>query len=102
MDTWTHKGITLFNNKEYFDAKSYSNIVVTLYPANSKVVYNYGKLRLKAEDMEGAVANLDKATNLKPERAGVHELFGGALLKVRKKGEAALQWRIIEELRKRK
>ena len=31
-----------------------------------------------------------------------HELFGDALIKAGKEGEAALQWRIAEELRKKK
>lgn len=102
VDAWIRKGITLFNNKEYFDAENCFNIAVTLYPANFKAVYNRGKLRLKTENTEGAIADLDKATSLKPEHAGAHELFGDALLKVGKEGEAALQWRIAEELRKKK
>ena len=101
VDAWIRKGITLFNNKEYFDAENCFNIAVTLYPANFKAVYNRGKLRLKTENTEGAIADLDKATSLKPEHAGAHELFGDALLKVGKEGEAALQWRIAEELRKK-
>ena len=56
---------------------------------NFKAVYNRGKLRLKTENTEGAIADLDKATSLKPEHAGAHELFGDALLKVGKEGEAA-------------
>ena len=34
--------------------------------------------------------------------AGAHELFGDALLKAGKEVEAALQWRIAEELKKKK
>ena len=41
-------------------------------------------------------------TSLKPEHAGAHELFGDALLRVGKEVEAAIQWRIAEELRKKK
>lgn len=102
VDAWIRKGITLFNNKEYFDAENCFNTAVSLHPANFKAVYNRGKLRLKLENMEGAIADLDKATSLKPEHAGAHELFGDALIKTGKEGEAALQWRIAEELRKKK
>ena len=45
-------------------------------------MYNRGKLRLKIDNTEGAIADLDKATSLKPEHAGAHELFGDALLRV--------------------
>ena len=89
-----------------FSASKYSLLLKRAIPlriqANFKAVYNRGKLRLKTENTEGAIADLDKATSLKPEHAGAHELFGDALLKVGKEGEAALQWRIAEELRKKK
>ena len=81
VDAWIRKGITLFNNKEYFDAENCFNTAVSLHPANFKAVYNRGKLRLKLENMEGAIADLDKATSLKPEHAGAHELFGEELRK---------------------
>ena len=102
MDAWVRKGITLFNNKEYFDAENCFNIAVNLHPANFKAVYNRGKLRLKTEDTEGAIADLDIAISLIQDHAGALELFGDALLKVGKEGEAALQWRIAEELKKKK
>lgn len=102
IDAWIRKGITLFNSKEYFDAENCFNTAVSLHPANFKAVYNRGKLRLKTENTEGAIADLDKATSLKPEHAGAHELFGDALLKAGKEVEAALQWRIAEELKKKK
>ena len=65
-------------------------------------LYPRGKLRLQTENIEGALSDLDKATSLKPEHPGAHELFGDALLKVGKETEAAIQWRIAEELRKKK
>ena len=102
IDAWIRKGITLFNSKEYFDAENCFNTAVSLHPANFKAVYNRGKLRLKIDNTEGAIADLDKATSLKPEHAGAHELFGDALLRVGKEVEAAIQWRIAEELRKKK
>ena len=102
IDAWIRKGITLLNSKEYFDAENCFNTAVSLHPANFKAVYNRGKLRLKLENTEGAIADLDKATSLKPEHAGAHELFGDALLKTGKEVEAAIQWRIAEELRKKK
>ena len=58
--------------------------------------YALAKLNLKA-----AIADLDKATTLKPEHAGAHELFGDALMQAGKEVEAALQWRLAEEIRKK-
>lgn len=102
IDVWIRKGITLYNNKNYFDAENCLNTAVNLNPVDFKAVYNRGKLRLKTENIEGAIADMDKATTLKPEHAGAHELFGDALIKAGKETEAALQWRIAEELRKKK
>lgn len=99
-DTWIRKGITLFNNKEWFDAENCFNTAIRISPTNFKAFYNRGKLRLKTEETEGAIADLDKATSLKPEHAKAHELFGDALLKAGKEVEAAIQWRIAEELKK--
>ena len=82
----------------YFDAENCFNTAVNLHPANFKAVYNRGKLRLKTENTEGAIADLDKATSLKPEHAGAHELFGEALLKAGKEVEAALHLSLIHIL----
>lgn len=101
VDAWIRKGITLFNNKEYFDAENCFTQAICLAPAEFKAVYNRGKLRLKTDNIEGAIADLDKATTYKPQHAGAHELFGDALMKAGKEMEAALQWRIAEELRKK-
>lgn len=102
IDAWIRKGITLFNEKEFFDAENCLNRAVSLRPSEFKALYNRGKLRLQTENIEGALSDLDKATSLKPEHLGAHELFGDALLKVGKETEAAIQWRIAEELRKKK
>lgn len=100
IDAWIRKGITLYNSKEYFDADVCFNTAVNLNPVDFKAVYNRGKLRLKNDNIEGAVADFDKATSLKPEHAGAHELFGDALAKAGKEEAAALQWRIAEEIRR--
>ena len=102
IDAWIRKGITLFNEKEFFDAENCLNRAVSLRPSEFKALYNRGKLRLQTENIEGALSDLDKATSLKPEHPGAHELFGDALLKAGKEVEAALQWRIAEELKKKK
>ena len=102
IDAWIRKGNTYYNEKEYFDAERCLNTAVKINGADFKAVYNRGKLRLKTNNIEGAIADLDKATSLKKEHAGAHELFGDALMKAGKEEEAALQCRIAEELRKKK
>ena len=101
-DAWVRKGVTLFNDGKCLEAEECLTRAVKLRPTEFKAVYNRGKIRLKLQKTEAAIADLDKATTLKPEHAGAHELFGDALMQAGKEMEAALQWRIAEELRKRK
>ena len=89
-DAWIRKGITFFNDGRYIEAEECLTRAVKLRPAEFKAVYNRGKLRLKQQETEGAIADLDKATTLKPDHAGAHELFGDALMQAGKEVEAAL------------
>ncbi len=100
-DAWIRKGITLMNESRMGEAEEAFNRAIKIRPADFKGVYNRGKLRLKQREIEAAIADFDKATTLKPEHAGAHELFGDALMQAGKEAEAALQWRLAEELKKR-
>jgi tetratricopeptide (TPR) repeat protein len=102
VDAWVRKGITLSNEGKYGEAENCFNTAIKLSPIDFKAFYNRGKLRLKTENNDGALADLDKATTLKPEHPGAHELFGDALLKAGKEDLASLQWRLAEELKKKK
>lgn len=101
-DAWVRKGLTLSNEKRDQEAEECLNHAVNLRPTEFKALYNRGKLRLKLNKIEEAIADLDKATTLKPEHPRAHEFFGNALMRNGKETEAALQWRLAEELRKRR
>ena len=75
IDAWIRKGITLFNNKDYFDAENCFNPAVNLHPANFKAVYNRGKLRLKTENTEGAIADLEDVYKRQAENWGPNPLI---------------------------
>lgn len=89
-NTWIRKEITLFDERKFFGAESYLNRAVSLRLTDFKAFYSRGKLRLRTENMEGALTDLDKATTLKSERPDVHEPFGDVLLKVGKETEATI------------
>lgn len=101
-EAWVRKGVTLGNENNYHDAEACFNQALKISPVNFKAIYNRGKLRLQKNDAKGAIADLDRATSLKPDHAGAHELLGDAFIKSGKETEAALQWRIAEEIRKKK
>ena len=101
-DAWVRKGITLYNNKDYYEAELCLNEAVRLSPTLFKAYYNRGKNRLAIHNIEGALADFDKATSLKPEHPKAHEFFGDALMQAGKENEAALHWAIAERLREKK
>ena len=100
-DAWVRKGITLYNNKEYYEAEVCLNEAVRLSPMLFKAIYNRGKNRMALNNIEGALADFDRAVSIKPEHAKAHELFGDALMRTGKVEEAALQWAIAERLREK-
>ena len=100
-DAWIRKGITLYNNKEYYEAEVCLNEAVRLSTMLFKAIYNRGKNRMALNNIEGALADFDRAVSIKPEHAKAHELFGDALMRTGKEEEAALQWAIAERLREK-
>lgn len=102
VDAWVRKGVTFFDENRMEEAEECLNRAVQLRPQDFKAVYNRGKLRLLTGKTEEALSDLDKATSLKPQHAGAHEYFAEALEKSGKEIEAAIHYRIAEELRKKK
>ena len=101
-DAWVRKGITLLDKDEVEEAEFCLNHAVQLRPMDFKAVYNRGRFRLYLNNLEGAIADLDKATSIKPQHAGAHQYFGDALNASGKDIEGAIQHRIAEELRKKR
>ena len=101
VDAWVRKGVTFFDNNRIEEAEECLTRAIKIRPGEFKAIYNRGKLRLYTGDIEGAVSDLDKATSLKKEHAGAHEFFAEALEKTGKETEAAIHYRIAEELRKK-
>ena len=101
-DAWVRKGITLYNEKNYYEAEACLNEAVSLSPSSFKAIYNRGKIRLALHNIDGALGDLDRAISLKPEHPKAHELFGDALMQSGKEEEAALHWALAERLREKK
>ncbi len=102
VDAWVRKGVTLYNEADYHEAEKCLNEAVRLSPMLFKAIYNRGKVRLAQNNAEGAVADFDRATGIKPEHIQAHELYGDALSRIGSPDAAALQWAIAQELRDRR
>ena len=101
-DAWVRKGITLYNENDFYEAEACLNEAVRLSSSSFKAIYNRGKIRLALDNIDGALGDLDRAISLKPEHPKAHELFGDALMRSGKEEEAALHWAIAERLREKK
>ncbi|MDR0894559.1 MAG: AAA family ATPase [Prevotellaceae bacterium] len=101
VDAWVRKGVTLIDENRLVEAEECFTRAIRISPRSFKAVYNRGKLRLQQDDLDGALADFDKATSLNPRHANAHQLFGDVLVRTGKEMEAELHWRIAEELRKR-
>ena len=87
-----------WNLKPFITAENCANTRIPIFTGlEIPHQYAFANLNLKA-----ALADLDKATTLKPQHAGAHECLGDALTQAGKEMEAAIQYRLAEELRKRK
>lgn len=96
------KGVTLHNEQEYELALECFNEAIRISPILFKAVYNRGKSYLALKRPAEAIADLDKATTLKPRHAKAHQLFGDALYALKKEEEAAIHWEIAARLREEK
>jgi tetratricopeptide (TPR) repeat protein len=77
-DAWIRKGVTLLDLKDYYTAQTCLNEAVWLSPASFKARYNRGKCHILLKHYEEAVADLEKATTMKPEYASTHEYLAEA------------------------
>jgi tetratricopeptide (TPR) repeat protein/energy-coupling factor transporter ATP-binding protein EcfA2 len=102
VDALVRRGVTLADIGDTYEAECSFNRAVAVSPVEFRAYYNRGKLRLADNRPQEAVSDLDKATTLKPNHAGAHELFGDALAGVGNEEAAAIQWAIAEQLRKKK
>ena len=102
VDAWVRKGITLYNEKEFYEAEVALTEAVKLAPNTFKTVYNRGKVRLASGHLEEALGDLDRAISLKPDHAKSHEYFGDALMRMGKEEKAAIHWELAERLRNKK
>lgn len=78
VDAWVRKGVTLYDQQDYFDADLCFNTAVKLSPLLFKALYNRGKNRLAMRKPELAITDLLKASDQKPEHASCHEYLSEA------------------------
>lgn len=102
VDAWVRKGVTLFDEKQYDEARRCFVKATKMSPAHFKAWYNLGRLHLETGDYEKAVNDFSHATRLKDDHAKSYEYLGDSLARLGKGEEAELNWAIAEQLRNKK
>lgn len=102
VDVWIRKGITLYDQKEYYEAETCFNEAVRLSPINFKALYNRGKNRLAIQNYQGAMSDFEKTVGIKPDHASAVEYLGDAFSKLGNQDLAMKFWEMAEYLREKK
>lgn len=102
VDAWVRKGVTLYDQHEYYDADICFNTAIKLSPLLFKALYNRGKNRLAMKDPDLAINDLLKASGLKGQHAACHLYLSEAYKQIGDEELAEKHQLIAEELRNRK
>ena len=102
VDVWIRKGITLYDQKEYYEAEICLNEAVRLSPINFKALYNRGKNRFALQNYQGAMSDFEKTVGIKPDHASAVEYLGDAFSKLGNQDLAMKFWEMAEYLREKK
>lgn len=99
VDALVRKGITLLDMGDNYAAQASLNEAVRLSTSSFKARYNRGKCHILLKHYEEAVADLEKATTLKPKHAAAHEYLSEAYRHLGEKELAQKHQDIADELR---
>ena len=78
------------------------NKVLDEAPHLFKAIYWRAKTFYAMDKLEEAIADLERCTSLKPDNISAHQLYGDVLSAAGDDTNAAIQYAIAEQLRKKK
>lgn len=99
VDAWVRKGVTLYDQEDYYESMKCFNRAIELSPNSFKALYNRGKNRLKLDDAELAIRDFSKACQKKPRHAACHEYLSQAYAAIGNDEMANRHLQIARELR---
>lgn len=102
LDAWVRKGVTLYDNGDYFEADKCFNEAIRLSPLYFKALYNRGKNRIALKEYDLAVTDLDKASSVNPDHPSCHDYLAEAFMHLGDKDLAEKHRQIAEYIRQKK
>lgn len=101
VDAYVRKGITLYNQQDYYPAMQCLNEAVRLSDRSYKAYYNRGKCRFAMNDLEGAVGDFEMASKLKKDHPAAYQQLGDVYQQMGDEEKAALYHEIARRLKDR-
>lgn len=102
VDAYVGKARTLLKQHKLHDAMVAVNQALDIVPIHFKSIYLRAKIQFTQQHLDEAEHDILRAIGLKPENISCHQLYGDILDADSRPDEAAVQWQIAEELKKRK
>ncbi len=102
VDAWVRKGITLLDEGDLQNAQTCLKKAADMSPMLFKAWYNLGRVHIEMNDFERALNDFSHATSIKDDHAKTYELIGDCYSRLGREEDAELNWRIADQLRKKK
>lgn len=99
LDAWIRRGVTYYDQEDYYESMKCFNRAVELSPLSFKALYNRGKNRLKIDESELALTDLMKASQQKPRHASCHEYLSEAYAAIGNIELSDKHYQIAQQLR---
>lgn len=101
-DAYIEKGRLLLEQGKLTDALHNFNQALNIIPTHFKALYNRGKTLYRMQEYELAASDLERCTSLKENNISSHKMLGDIYSAMEREEEAAIQYTIAEQLKKRK
>jgi tetratricopeptide (TPR) repeat protein len=102
IEAYVYKSRVLYEKGELRQALNSINHVFDIIPVDFKALYNRAKILLALNELELAVADIDRATSIKKDNISAHQLYGDILEQMGDEESAAVHWAIAERLKKKR
>lgn len=101
-DAYVEKGRLLLEEGKLTDALHSLNQALNIIPTHFKALYNRGKTLFRMQEYELASSDLERCTSLKEENISSHKMLGDIYSAMEREEEAAIQYAIADQLKKRR
>lgn len=101
-DAMVGKARVLLSQRQLRKALTTMNKALKLQPHKVKIIYWHAKVLFAMDKLDEAINDLERCTSIKPDNIPAHELYGDVLTAAGDDVNAAIQYAIADQLKKKK